>query len=92
MFWYYYIISGLIWAIICYRYYNKIVKDFPILEIVSKELFVTINFFFGFLNLPAATPVILRTEYLKYRIKITEKKNKEIERKINEMNNKLNKK
>lgn len=48
----YYLVSGLITAYWTYMEYDKMLEKYSILEIVSKEFLIFVQFLLGFLNLP----------------------------------------
>lgn len=52
IFWTYYVISGCIMAIYIYRKHDKIITQYPMLDIVSKDLLAFIQFITGFFQFP----------------------------------------
>lgn len=59
-------------------------KKFSVLEIISKEFFVIINFIFGFLNLPLITIYSVLIIINKIRIFFLIKRNKKVQKRIDE--------
>ena len=66
----YFVLSGAIMGLITCVKYNKISKEFPILEKIGLPVFVIGNTLLGFVILPLNIPVMSMYLYLKIKLKI----------------------
>ena len=79
----YYTISGVIWAIICAVKYKDISKQenvagSKIVKYVGIEIFVLLNFFIGFLNIPICIPIMIRGYFLTRKLEKLREENKRL--------------
>lgn len=78
----YYTVTGFIMAVVCAVNYKKICEQTNIMSDAAKyvgiEIFVLLNFLAGFLNAPICIPIMIKSFFLRRKLKRLTKENEHL--------------
>lgn len=77
----YFLITGLIMAMLANLNYKEALEQVPQIDIIGPSAFVLINFCVGFIITPIVVPMLIYNRYLKWRVKRLQKKNEILKQK-----------